>query len=825
MKAYVERSRADAPREGTVMRTFVIFGFLGTASVCGLALIPACGGGSLQLPDAPSLDGGGEGGALTAHGVGEPCATATDCRPGLACNGGTCQPGRSSETGTACVISAECKDGLYCGPERTCAPAGAGESGATCASDGDCKSGLRCNLVGFGAECQPEGNKDVGGTCAMSGDCFGGLLCADKVCAPPPAGGPPPIAIPGFKGVACEDETALGVTAHFRVPRGDAEDKDFFRLPFPNDVRRSAAGKLNLQGFPTPGADLLGFDLVDRWARFLEQTANGWSVYPTITFRFSGEIDFDSLKLANATRWVDISQGEGNDLGHNWVGTTARSAYVCPNNVAFRPPTGSPLKHGHTYAVLMTNVAKAKGGGVITVSNDLKALLAGTAPADPALATAHTAYAPLRTWAQSKGFNLDNVVNATVFTVGNHDAIAKALPGAVTSAPPTSKGWVKCGSGPSPCPQAEGDRACPATTDPAFEEWHGLVTLPQFQKGTLPFTEPSDGGDLEIVGGQPKPQGTIEVCAALTIPTGATIGNLPLVVYAHGTGGSFRSHITEGVAGRLATETTKIAVLGIDQVGHGTRRGASTAQPQNIFFNFTNPAAAQGNVLQGAADQISLVRLAKSPALGAFFGATFGNVAFWGHSQGATEGAIAMPYLTVTEVGGTLFSGVGGSLIDSLLTKKSPVNLIAVAPAVLSESPAAVTGTHPALAMFQNAIDPADPLDHAAAVLTANPRHVFVPFGQNDTYSTPITQLTYALAAGLGVAAPAASVTTPDDFRKTPIAIPASANINGKTMIVRQYAPGGYDGHFVVFRDDVAKVDANHFLNDVVAGSVPQIGR
>ena len=31
----------------------------------------------------------------------------------------------------------------------------------------------------------------------------------------------------------------------------------------------------------------------------------------------------------------------------------------------------------------------------------------------------------------------------------------------------------------------------------------------------------------------------------------------------------------------------KVAVLGIDQVGHGTRRGTETADPSLIFFNFT----------------------------------------------------------------------------------------------------------------------------------------------------------------------------------------------------------------------------------------------
>jgi hypothetical protein len=813
------------------MRGF-LFG-LASVGTLGLLLPLACGSGGVQLGDLPSFDGGGiEGGdALAPRGVGERCDDGGVCRSGLACTEGVCQPGRSSEQGTPCVISAECKDGLYCGPERTCAPAGNGAQGATCTSDGDCNSGLRCNLIGLEAECQPEGNKDVGGTCAVSSECFGGLLCAEKVCAPPPPGGPPPLGVPGFKGVECEAETG-DVSAYFRVPRGQ-DDKDYFRLPYPNDIR-TKNGRPDLTGFPTPGADLLGYDLIDRWARYLEQTGTGYSVYPTVTFRFSGEIDFESLKGNTATRWIDITSGEGNDIGYyGWSGTTGRSAYVCPNHLDFRPPTGKPLEPGHTYAVLITNSAKAKDGKALVVSQDLKDLLGASNPGG-ALSAAYTAYAPLRTWAASKSFDLASVVNAAVFTVGKHDEIAKKLATAVAAAPaPTATNWVKCGTAPSPCAQATNDRACPATPNPAFDELHALVTLPLFQKGTVPFLAPADGGDFVLDGnGQPIPQGTVEACMSLVVPTGTMPANgWPLVVYAHGTGGSFRSHVNENVSTRLSNidGTTKVAVLGIDQVGHGTRRGASTAKPETVFFNFTNPAAARGNVLQGAADQMSLVRFAKGLTLAAASSPTgaeirFDRIAFWGHSQGATEGTIAMPY---TEgVAGAVFSGAGASLIDSLLTKKSPVNLVSLAPVILAETPANVNSAHPALAMLQNAIDPADPLDHAAAIIGAGPlaKHVFVPYGQGDTFAPPVTQLTYVVAAGLAIAQHPASVMAPDDLLGPLEPIPISGNA-GVTAVVRQYTPNMYDGHFVVFRDADAKINADRFIADAVNGVVPSFGR
>jgi pimeloyl-ACP methyl ester carboxylesterase len=794
------------------------------ASFAGVPIL-ACGGNG-SLPAAPDLDGGLDGSGLEAglgRGVGEPCNDGTDkCRPGLACNNGTCAPGRSSEAGTACVISAECKDGLYCGPMRTCAPAGSGDVNASCQSDGDCKSGLRCNIVGFGAVCQPEGTKDVGGQCTANGECFGGLACAGGQCAPLPPGPIVPIAVPTWKGVECKDDTPLA--AYFRVPRG-SEDGDFFRLPFPNDVRRDAAsGHPTLSGFPTPGSDLLGFDVVDRYVKDVEANADGFSSYAAVVMRFSGEINFDSLKPDGVVRLIDLTTGD--PLGLYWAATTGRGAYVCNNSIAIRPRQGEPYKPGHKYATILTTAAKANGGGDIAKPTDLVALLGATRPTDPFLGPAWDKYADLRTWATTKSFDLGTVLDASVFTVAKNDEPAKQTAAAINALPaaPAVKSWAKCGVGASPCSDATGDRACGAA-DPDFDEIHALVTLPIYQKGTAPYQNPPDG-DFVYQGGVPQKQRDEDVCMAITIPKTApsSASGHHVVIYAHGTGGSFRSHINDGVAKSLAQ--AGIAVIGIDQVEHGPRRGGSTVSPNDLFFNFTNPGAARGNPLQGAADQLSLVRLAKDidlAANGSVPAIKFDRIAYWGHSQGATEGAIAMPYAT-SDVSGVVLSGAGASLIDALLTKTSPVNIAAAVPFILVD-PSGVNSGHPVLGLLQNSIDPSDPLNHARA-LTKN---VFVPYGQKDTYTPSAVQATYVLAAGLGMAAHAPSVTTPEAIGGlATIPVPASGNLTNptRTGITRQYSPAGFDGHFVVFKDATGKKDAIDFLKDVAAGTPanPRVG-
>lgn len=821
-------------------RLWGALGFFGVAA----ASIAACSDNGAVTLANPDGGVGGDGGIPSGAGVGQHCDDKTPCRTGLACNAGSCAPSHAGADGTPCVISAECKTGDYCGPSHTCTAAGKGGDGDACKSDGDCQSGMRCDIVGFSLACKPEGTVDVGGTCASSADCFGGLVCANKTCAPAPAGpgGLPPIGVPTWKGADCTDDPGQA-QAYFRVPRG-MNDGDFYRLPFPNDVRMKS-GHPDLGGHPSPGTELLGFDPVDRYLRDVEANTDGFSSYPTVFFRFSATVDFDSLKKDGALKLVDVTAGAGNDLGFSWSATTGRGSYICANYLSLRPSMGEPLKPGHTYAVLMTKVVVDKQQQAIKVADDLTALLGASPPADAALAAAHAAYNPLRDWAAAKSFALSSVLNATVFTVGHPEKPASKLPAAVAAATaPTATGWVKCGSGPSPCPQATGDRACGAA-DPAFDELHALVTLPIFQKGSAPYLLPADGGGFELAAdGTPQLQRTEQVCMALTIPKGATMpaGGWPLVVYAHGTGGSFRSHVTEGVAARLASVDdgmggqVHMAVLGIDQVQHGPRRGASNDSPNNLFFNFANPLAARGNPLQGAADQLALVRFAKGLDLVAGMSPTaaeikFGTIAFWGHSQGATEGGIALPY--AAGVAGAVVSGEGASLLDALVGKKSPVDIADALPVVLVE-PTGVDANHPVLSILQNAIDVADPLNHAGAFFAAPPapanvKHLFQPYGMGDTYAPPTTERVFALAAGLGVAAPPPGVTADKINDAMLLAVPAGANFTVMTQaytgIVREYAPSGFDGHFVAYKDATAKADVDHFLADVVAGKVPKVGR
>jgi predicted esterase len=844
------------------------FGWALLASACSFGLgAVACSDGAVvrDQPHYPGADGGagspddgpgsglGEGGAPgTPPGapVGADCSASEPCRAGLSCTRGACEPAGNLAAGDACVIGAECDTGQCVA--RQCVSAGEGTAGTDCSSDQDCSRGLRCAAVGLSLSCTPEGDGDAGAACATSLDCFAGLGCFDAKCGVP-ANGLPALGAP-WKGVACEKPVTKDVQAYFEVPGADgASEGDFFRLPFPSDVRKHG-NKLDLSGFPTPGAGLLGVDTVQLYVDAITENDSAWGAYPTVFFRFSGALDFDTFP-AGAVQFFDVTDAtKARRLGWQRFYTDGRTNYVCDNFLAVQPPVGAPLEPGHTYAVFVLSESEDDAGQAVTLlgsgdgqpvvaSENFAAMLASDAAGDQQLRDAHAAFAPFRDFlaayvdAEASPIAAENVLTAAVFTVGELRRNMAQVAAAVAQAPlPTASHWVKCGGAAvSPCPQAEDDRAC-SDVD-GYDEYQALLSIPVFQRGTPPYLTPADGGALDLDAPHFE-----DVCLSITVPETAPPENgWPAVVFAHGTGGSFRSHVRDEVAGVLAAATPQFAVIGIDQVEHGPRRGNSTESPDNLFFNFSNPAATRGNPLQGAADQLSVARFAKALDIDA---ATSNGEAlkldperlfFFGHSQGSTEGSLMLPF--GDDYRAAVLSGDGASLRDALRTKTKPKNIAAALPIVLQERPNAsdpdYMAWHPVLSLLQQWIDPADPLNFAAVLgkplAEHQAKHIFQTFGVADSYSPPKTLETFALAAHLTQVKPHSSAKpaylgslSQDDI----VGVGLQAQVGAFTLGMRQYgAPASSDGHFVVFDTPAANDDMVLFFTGAAGSTPPRIGQ
>ena len=816
----------------------------------------------LAFPDVgPGQGGGGGGGGMggmggtpelpSEGGIGEACESTDDCRRGLACESGACEPAGSLDQGRPCYIAVECGDGLQC-VQGACLPVqeGAGAEGTACESDLDCLRGFRCGLAGFAIQCVPEGEGDVGGVCPSSAACRAGLGCFGGQCVPPPVGVPPFLGGPSGTGIECASPTEDGVRAYFDVPgAADFGGGDYFRLPSPNDAALDADGKPDFSNFPTPGEGLLGFDPVKRYTDAIVRDFRGWSASPTVVFRFSGGIDFASFRTPEGspprTRFVDITPGDdlnGRANGHGWFYFGSGNNYVCHNWFAVRRGAGLPLVPGHTYAVWLSREGLDADGAAILRSPHFEAMLAEARPADAALGRAWDAYAPLRAHLEADpDYDADSLLVATVFTVAPvRDLMAEVAAAARAQPVPNVANWVRCDEGiASPCPQAEGARACGAPTD-AYEEYHALVTVPVFQLGTAPYLTRDEGGDVR--GGEPAR--SEDVCLGLTVPTGEMPeAGWAMAVFGHGTGGHFRTHLQPAVAGALSPAS--MMVLGIDQVQHGTRRGGSEREPKDLFFNFANPAAARGNPIQGAADLVGLARLAAALDVsaedsgGRAFRVNSEAVVYFGQSQGSLHGSLGLPY--APEFKAAVLSGNGGGLIQALINKRNPVDISRAVPFVINDADeeGRLRGgegrhMHPVLALLQHWSDPADPL-HFARMLAFEPpedvpaKHVFVPYGRGDTFTPNVTIRDFARTAGLQQVEADASANPPDDvgLEAQPAPLAGNVRLDGVdlTLVIRQYGPpAGVDGHHVTFEVPAANGDATRFLDMAARGEIPQVG-
>jgi predicted esterase len=760
------------------------------------------------------------------------CTTNDECGSGEVCAAGRCVLEGSIGLGGMCSANRDCATGLFCSSNGVCAPSGTGEEGDPCASGADCAKDLVCELYGFGGTCVAPGAGDLGDTCESNRDCIAGLACG--------SGGTCVRAVdayPPFTGVTCPADAAP-FKVFFEVPRPGITLTDFFKLPFPNDARVGTDGRLDLSDFPRPGPSILGIDLVDLYADALGEDFDGFSSVANVSFRFSKEFDFDTIGTNGANvHFVDVTDPAapefGDDRGRSFSYSTGAGLYECQHMFDVAPQRHDPLLPGHTYAVYLTSAIRSTAGEVPVLDADLAAVLGDTQPTDATLARVWTQYTNFRAYLAANSMTAADIAGATVFTV--QDTTGKMLRlGAQVEAGglPVLSDLTLCdGSTPSPC-EITGDteRVC-GDSGGAFWEIHGRMSIPNYQQGTLPYDFPPMGGQIDYdVAGEPILAGTLEVCFALTVPkTTAPGGGWPLVVHAHGTGGSFKAAVNNGIAGELAAATPAMATLTFDGIGHGERRGASTRDPDGLVFNVVNPRAARDNHLQGAVDVIQALRVAQvAPfdvgAAGTVdFDAT--RVYYFGHSQGSNVG---IPAIAATDLApAVVFSGAGSYLSEGILSKTSPVNAKDALSYVIGEE---LSNGHPIMTIWQTFFDRIDPVNFDPLIVLRPPpgtasKHVHMPWGQGDTYSPESTMNITARAMRLHLAEPVVAAIT----GLTTVARPVSENRAGgdgvdRTAACYQYtSDGSYDGHFVSTRNAAAITDWLEFLTSAAETGTPSV--
>ena len=618
--------------------------------------------------------------------------------------------------------------------------------------------------------------------------------------------------------VGCSGPGSAEISVLFEVPRGAPPPSGFYALPYPNDIRVDADGRIDLADHERPNP------IVELYLDAIASDQRGFSLNAPVLLRFDGAVDPATLPsdpiaatTDDASVYLVIVDPDSPRYGERWPIRLRFEASdgetIGANWLSALPFPGYPLAEATTYALVVTRRVAAAGGSAVGPAVDFEALMADAAPADAGLARAHQIYAPLRAYLdEAGGDERADVAGAAVFTTQDATSIMGAIRDVIYRdvAAPVARDMT-------------------LVTETGLARYDGVYDAPIFQRGTIPYARIEDGGDIVVdENGDPILQQMVELRFALTVPLGAPPATgWPVVVYAHGTGGSYQSFINNGTAAALAAEG--IAAISIDQTLHGPRNPGGS--PEIDFFNFQNPLAARDNTLQGALDDFQLVRLVTGfdftdTANGREIRFDAEKIFFFGHSQGGLTGVPFVAHEPLVKA--AVFSGAGGVLILSLLNKTQPVDITALVAVVVRDVP--LDEFNPLLGLVQGYLDRADSASYGPLITVDppegnQPKHVFHSLGLIDNF-TPVPSIE-ALATSLGVT-PVSPVIQPvpglELAGAEPLAPPVSGNADGTTAVLLEYqAPAGSDGHFVLFDVPAGRTQSIRFLSSMAADGVPTV--
>jgi predicted esterase len=670
------------------------------------------------------------------------------------------------------------------------------------------------------------------------------------------------LAVAGF-GIACGSSSNAGspqgvatgpTRSLFVVPSSldQLADKTFFDHPFPSDLRKDASGAIVFKGFPNPSM----LPLLAQYVSETDGLLKGFSPAAAGALRFDNGIDPASLPadppstLANdaSVQIVDVDptspeRGKRHLAQIHWQ--AAEAVYWPANTLAVLPMVGRPLRTKTRYAIVVTNKVRAADGGPVGTSSDLEEILERKPTTDRTRA-AHDLFAPAVHELATAGIATADIVHLTVFTTDDPtEETFAAMDDVVANVPaPTASAWQK--------KEATADMV-------VYEGSYG--PSPNYQAGTVPFRKPADGGGFVIENGKPKLQNTFDLRFALAVPDATKCAppatGYPIVLYAHGTGGDYRSFIDDGTAQALTSRC--LAAMGVDQIFHGARPGAPAENdPQRettielLFFNLDNILAARTSNRQSAVDVVQQARLftashVKVPAATSSTGQDIAfdssKLMFFGHSQGGLNGPLFLAGSDLAR--GAVLSGAGSDLALSLLEKTKPVDVAAAFRILVGlgdpDAAAELDIFHPVMTLVQTIIDPADPLEYGGFIARSPrrgtaPKSIFqtegvAADGSGDSYAPPHTIEALSVAIGLPRQLPGTHPVVEAGWAAiadvTVGADGTTANIgDGRASgVLAQFIPAaGHDGHFVVFDVPKARAQAASFLVDLAAdpkGRIP----
>jgi hypothetical protein len=629
--------------------------------------------------------------------------------------------------------------------------------------------------------------------------------------------------------VACGDDESSGPTVHMAF-----DAPGFYDAPFPSD-HRLVAGKVSLAAFPHRDSP----KIVTQVMALLDGQADGFGTTSGIYFTLDVPVDPASLpdlhaSVAPASSVVLLDADDTSPSYLTRYPVDARieqqGLFGAPNLLAILPLQGIPLRPRTLHAAAITRALVAADGTPFAPSPALAALVAGERPPgldDAAFAAYQRAIAALG----AAGIPADELAGVAAFTTWDGAEGLRALAEHARTLPV-----------PAPLePFVQTDLF------PDYCVYQSRLAMPVYQRGEPPFSD--EGGDIAFEDGTPVLDHEEDARIFVTVPRAPMpAAGWPTAVMIRTGGGGDRPLVDRGVHAVAHGEAVEpgsgparyfasVGFAGVSVDGpHGGIRNVTMGDEQLLVFNVANPAALRDNLRQSALeialvpDVLAALSVDVADCAGTAGPATFDTtaLALMGHSMGATIAPLTLA--VEPRYRAAVMSGAGGSFIENVVYKLSPVAVRPLAEVLLGYPSEGLTlDEHdPFLDLLQWAGEPADPPIYAPAVGA----HMLVFQGIVDTYILPpianATNLSFRLdLAGTELDQDAPELAAFRPFAEVmpysgaeAIALPASGNADGVTAVVVQHPEDGIeDGHEVMFQTEAPKHEYRCFLASFLEGT------
>lgn len=678
------------------------------------------------------------------------------------------------------------------------------------------------------------------------------LVLLQVACAAPIRPAPPPPSLGAYTPSApLSGETRVA----FTIPRRD-EPPSFFDLPWPSELSRLPNGRPDFRAFP--GREAL---LFDAYVDAAERDVEGFGLTPAIYFRVEGAPESLSwprdpratMSASAPIFLVDVDpqspeRGSFLPIAHRVYDAEAR--FVPARTFAVKPIAGVVLRPSTLYAAV---VRRELGGRDLGTTMDLEIVKWTSPRADAREERARELHAHALDLIASLGAPRDRIAALALFRTHAPHAITARLVDAIEHLPPGKKARVLEA-------RWNEDRAL-AEGPGAYRVIEGTYCTPNFQAGIerAPFVAEAGGRIALDEHGVPRLApvpgasryhraecgGLLHARFVMSVPARpAPPGGYPLMVSAHGTGGSALSFLGKNdFAGWAAAQG--IAVVSTDQPLHGGRGRAprpGSREPITIsiagfplklskdphdaevaFYNPLRPYAARDNLRQAAADAMVLARLFTSIDLGTFLppdppAPRFdrSRILAAGHSQGSQSLAVVAAVDPL--VRGVILSGCGGDARLGVL-RREDLPVVTAITAMIGFSRGELDEFHPFMTLLQTLADPIDPASYARLYWDPlpgrKPPSVLHYQGMGDSYTPNVTA--EALAVALKATPIAPAVTALPWIASKPITIDDILR-EATPRLFAQIAPTKQeDGHFVIYHEPEAVEIAKRFMRAVVS--------